>query len=108
MTLPLRSHCQCRVHVDIVTSQVQADQALEGDTPSRPRGREENQQARGRAAISHHVEHCAEGGGLAVVAGGYAVKGVEEAGDRVEEGACSGVEGHVVEGGDGQDDSGVA
>ena len=36
------------------------------------------------------------------------VKGVEEAGDAVEEGAGAGMEGHVVEGGDGEDDAGVA
>ncbi len=108
VTLPLRSHGQCRVHVDIVTGQIQADQALEDDAPSRPCGREEYQQARGRAAIGHHVEHGAEGGGLVVVAGGDAVEGIEEAGDRVEEGAGSWVEGHVVERGDGEDDSRVA
>lgn len=75
--------------MDIVTGQIQADQALEDDAPSRPCRREEDQQAGGRAAIGDHVEHCAEGGGLVVAAGGYAVEGVEEARDRVEEGAGS-------------------
>jgi len=42
------------------------------------------------------------------VARGDAVEGVEEAGYAVEDGAGAGVEGHVVEGGEGEDDAGVA
>jgi hypothetical protein len=42
------------------------------------------------------------------VAGGIAIEGVEEAGEGVEEGASSWVEGHVVEGGEGEDDAGVS
>ena len=41
-------------------------------------------------------------------AGGEAVEGVEEAGDRVEEGAAAGVQGHEVEGAEGEDDAEVA
>ncbi len=108
VTLPLRPHRQGRIHVDIVTGQVQADQALKDDAPPRPRRREEHQQTRRRAAIGDHVENGAEGGGLVVAAGGYAVESVEEAGNRVQEGTGSGVERHVVERGDGEDDPRVA
>lgn len=45
---------------------------------------------------------------LLVVARGDAVEGVKEAGYAVEDGAGAGVEGHVVEGGEGEDYPGVA
>lgn len=40
--------------------------------------------------------------------GGYAVERIKEAGDRIEEGACSWMKGHVVERGNGEDDTQVA
>jgi hypothetical protein len=36
MTLPLCAHRQCRIHVDIMAGQIQADEALEDYTPSWP------------------------------------------------------------------------
>ena len=36
MALALRAHGQSRIHVDVMTGQVQADEPLENYTPSRP------------------------------------------------------------------------
>lgn len=58
------THAQGGIHVHVVTGQVQADQTLEDDSPSGPGGAEEDDQARGCAAICHHVQHGAEGGRL--------------------------------------------
>ena len=101
-------HRQRRIHVHVVARKIQADEALEQQRPSRPRGAEEDEEAGCRAAICDHVQHGAELGGLLKVARGDAVEGVEEAGDAVEDGAGAWVEGHVVEGGDGEDDAGVS
>ena len=108
MALALGAHGQCGVHVNVVTGEIQADESLEDDAPSRPGGGQEDEEAGGGAAVRHHVEHCAEGGGLVVASSGHAVERVKEAGYRVEEGACSGVQWHVVERGDGEDDARVA
>ena len=92
------THCQRRVHVHVVTGQIEADQPLEDDRPARERRRQEDQQARCCAPICHHVEYGAELGRLVEAAGGVAVEGVEDAGYGVEEAAGSRVERHVVEG----------
>lgn len=108
VALPGPAHTQCRVHVHVVACQIKAYQPLEENRPSREGGGKEDEQAGCCAPIGDHVEDCAELCGLLEVARGYAVKGVEKAGNAVEEGACPGVEGHVVERCDGEDDAGVA
>jgi hypothetical protein len=60
VTLPTASHRQRSVHVDVVTGEVETDQALEDDAPPRKRRREENEQARCRTSIGDHVKDCAE------------------------------------------------
>lgn len=108
MALPAAAHTQRRIHMHVVTGQVQADQALENDAEAREGLRQEDEQARGRAPVRHHIEHGAELGGLAEAAGGVAIQGVEQAGDAVEERAGAGVQRHVVEGCEREDDARVA
>ncbi len=108
VTLAHPRHRQRRIHMVVMARQIETDQPLEQQRPARPGAAEENEQAGGRAAVRDHVEHGAELRALLEVARGDAVEGVEEAGDAVEDGAGAGVEGHVVEGGEGEDDAGVA
>lgn len=108
MALVRATHDKCGIHVDVVTGKVKRDQALEDDGPPREGRGQEDQEARGGAAICDHVEDGAEPGALLVVSGGIAVEGVEEAGDAVEKGARPWVQWHVVERRDGEDDSNVA
>lgn len=108
MALPLPAHGQRRIHVDIVTGEIQTDQCLEDDGVGGFGAGEKDQEAGGGAAVGDHVEDGAELGGLAEFAGGEAVEGVEEAGDGVEEGAAAGVQGHEVEGGEGEDDARIS
>lgn len=98
MRLIAPAHSERRIHMNIVAREIQTNQSLEQDRPPRKRAREEDEQARGSAAIGDHVEDRAELGGLVEGTGGVAVEGVEEAGEGVEEGAGAWVEGHVVEG----------
>ena len=99
------AHGQSGVHVHIMAREIERDQALEDDGPAGEGGREEDEQAGGRAAIGHHVEDGAEAGRLVEVARGIAVEGIEEARDAVQERARSRVQGHVVERGHGEHDS---
>lgn len=102
------AHAQRRIHVHVVAGEVKRDQALEDDAPAgEGLGKEHKQAGRG-AAIGDHVQHGTELGALFVVAGCVAVERVEEARHAVERGACARVEGHVVEGREGEDDSAVA
>ena len=106
MTLPpSRQTC---IHMHIMACEVQTDEALEHNAPPWERARQEHEQAGGRASVCHHVQHGAEGGGLIVFPRGEPVGSVEDAGERVQEGAGAWVEGHVVEGGEGEDDPDVA
>ena len=108
MALPLPRHGQRRVHVHVMARQIQADQSLEQNRPSRPGRAQEHQQARRRTSIRHHVEHAAELRRLLEPASRVPVEGVEQAGDGVEQRARARVERHVVEGGDGEDDARVS
>lgn len=108
VTLVAPAHAQRRVHVHVMTGQVEGDQALENDAPAREGARQEDQQTRGGAAVRHHVEDGAELGGLLEMARGDAVEGVEQAGYAVCGCASAGVQRHVVEGCDGKDDAAVA
>jgi hypothetical protein len=108
VALPAAAHAQRRVHVHVVTRQVQRDEALEDDAEAREGLREEDEQTRGCAAVRHHVQHGAELGRLLEAAGCVAVAGVEETGYAVEERACAWVEGHVIERRYGEDDARIA
>lgn len=88
--------------------QVKAYQPLEEYRPSREGGRQEDEQAGGSTPIGDHIEDCAELCRLLEVARGYTVEGIEKARNTVEDGACPGVEGHVVERCDSEDDARVA
>ena len=68
------------IHVDIVGSQVQTDEDLKHNTPSRECLSQEDEQAGRGAAVCHHVEDSAERCRLIISACCYAVEGVEEAG----------------------------
>lgn len=92
----------------VMAREIQRDKTLKHDRPARERGGEENKQTRRRAAISHHIQNSAEAGGLAEVARGVAVERVEETRHAVEDCAGSGVERHVVERAEGEDDAHVA
>lgn len=96
------AHDERGVHVDVMAGKVERDQALEDDGPARERGGQEDKQARGRAAVSDHVENGPEACALLVVAGGVAVEGVEQARDAVEERARARVQRHVVKGENGE------
>jgi hypothetical protein len=96
------------VHVHVMAREVQRDEPLEEDSPPGEGGREEDEEARRRAPVRHHVQDGPEPRRLVKVARRIAVERVEEFRDRVQEGAGSGVEGHVVERGDGEDDARVA
>lgn len=85
--------------------QIKTNQALEDDRPTWEGGGKENEQTRCCATVCDHVQDGAKAGRLAEVPGCQSVEGVEEAGDAVEEGTSPGVQGHVVEGADGEDDA---
>lgn len=80
----------------VVTGHVQADKTLEDDCPPGPGRAQENEKTCSRAAICHHVQHGTESGGLVKVPCCIAVQPVQQTGHRVEEGAGTGMEGHVV------------
>lgn len=108
MALPLPAHGKRGIHVDIMARKVQANQTLENHRVGGLGRGEEDEEAGGGAAVGNHVEHGAEARGLVEFARRPAVHGVEEAGDGVEEAAAAGVQGHEVEGGESEDDAGVA
>ena len=97
-----------RVHVHVVAREVQRDEALEYESEAREGRREEDEQARRRAAVRDHVEHGAEARRLLKVPRRVAVQRIQELRDAVEERARARVEGHVVEGPHGEDDARVA
>lgn len=99
---------QSRIHVHVVTRHVQADQALEDNGPPRPCGAQKDQQTRRGAAICHHIQNRAERGRLIEVSGSIAVQCVQQAGHAIKEGAGARMKGHIIEGGNGEHDSGVA
>lgn len=102
------THAQSGIHVHVVTGQIQADQALENNGPPGPGGAQENDQARGRAAVRHHIQHSTKGGRLIEVTRRISIQCVEQTRDAIKQGTCSRVEGHVIKGCDGEDDSEVS
>lgn len=107
VTLARTAHTQSRVHMHVMAGHVDGDQALENNRPPRPGGAQEHQQTCGGAAVRDHVQHGSERGGLVEVARGVPVQGIQKTRDSVEDGAGSGVEGHIVQRGHGQDDARV-
>lgn len=99
---------QGSVHVHIVAGEVERNQALEHNRPSREGRGQKHQQARGGAAVRDHVQHGAEASRLVECSGSISVEGVEQARDAVEQGARARVQGHIVEGRNSKDDSAVA
>ena len=108
MALAGSAHAESSVHVHVVTGHIQADETLEDDGPAGPSRAEEDQKTRGSAAIGDHVQHCTESGGLVEVSCCITVQAVQQTGHRVEEGTGPGVEGHVVQRGEGQKDPGIS
>lgn len=108
MTLSTAPHTQRSIHMHIMARQIQTNQALKHQTPARESGRQEHEQTGSGAAIGDHIEDGAKFRGLTEVARGEAIEGVEQTRDGVEEGAGARVQGHVVEGEEGEKDAGVA
>lgn len=102
------THAQGCVHVHVVAGQIERDQALEDNAPARKSLGEEDEQARGCAAVGDHVQHGAELGTLLVGTGCVAVKRIEEARHAVKRCAGARVEGHVVKRDEGEEDAGIA
>lgn len=84
------------IHVHVVAGEIESNQALEKNGPSREGRGQEDEEARRGAAIRHHVENGAETRRLFKNSGGVAINGIEEARDAVQDGAGSRVDGHVV------------
>lgn len=103
MALVGSADAQSSVHVHIVTSHVQANQTLEHDSPAGPGGAQENEQARGSAAVRDHIQDGAEGGRLVVVPSSIAIQCIQQTRHTIEDRAGARVKGHVVERGDGKD-----
>ena len=83
MTLTTPSHCQGRIHVNVMAGEIQTDQTLEDDCPSwEGRCQEDKETARG-AAVRHHVENGAKCGSLIVSSRCHAICGIQDAGETV-------------------------
>ena len=67
------SHAQRRVHVHVVARQIQRDEALEHNAPSRERLRQEDELTGCCTPVCDHVQHRTELGALFVCAGCVAV-----------------------------------
>ena len=101
------AHAQRRIHVHVVTGQVQRDQTLENDGPPGPGGAQEDQQARGGAAVRHHVQDRAESGRLVEIPRRISIQCIQQTRYAIKEGAGARVQRHVIEGCDGEDDAEV-
>lgn len=76
VALTCAAHGQGSVHVHVVTGQIQANQTLEQDGPSRPSGAQEDEQTGGRTAIRDHIQDRAECGGLVEMTRRHAIQRV--------------------------------
>lgn len=106
MALP--THGQSRVHMDVVAGEIQGNQALEQDGPSRKGRGQEHQETGSRAAVGDHVQHRTKSCGLIVPPRCQAVRGIEKARDTVQTRTRPRMKGHVVERSKGEDDSGIS
>lgn len=84
------------IHVHVVAGEVNGNQTLEENSPSRESGRQEDEEAGGGAAISDHVKHGTKASRLFENSGSIAIDCIEQTGDAIQEGTCSRVDGHVV------------
>ena len=87
VTLITTAHRERRVHVNVMACKIQTDQSLEEDGPARESRCQEDEQARCRAAISDHIQYSTKLCGLIKGTGGVSIERIEQAGERVEEGA---------------------
>lgn len=97
VTLLVAAHYQSRVHVHIMTRVVEADQALEDDTPPGKGACEKDEKTGGGATIGDHVQDGAKAGGLVERSSSCSVEGIEKAGNAVQQRTGAGMVGHVVE-----------
>lgn len=72
------------VHVHVMAGEVERNQALEDDGPSREGRRQEDQQTRGGASIRDHVQDSAKASRLVEGSGSISVESVEQARNAVE------------------------
>lgn len=77
MTCVIPAHGQRSVHVNVVTREVQGDQALEDDRPPWKRTGEKDEQTRCRTPIRDHVQYRSEGRALIVPSRCEAVQRVQ-------------------------------
>lgn len=77
------SHGQGGIHMNVVAREVEGEEHLENNGPSRERARQENKQARSGAPISDHVEDGTEARRLLESARGVTVEGIQKAGHAV-------------------------
>lgn len=105
MALGAATHCQSRVHVEVVAGKVQADKTLKDNAPSWECACQKYQQTRRRTTIGDHVQHGPKSRRLFKLPRCRAVQSVEEAGNAVKEGACTRVKRHVVEGSYGENNA---
>lgn len=108
MTRTRPAHTQRRVHMHIMARHVDRNQALEQNGPARPGRAQEDEQTRRGASIRDHIQDGAEGSRLIEVTSCIPVQGVEETRNTVENRAGARMKGHVVQRGDGEDDTGIA
>lgn len=73
------AHNQSSVHVHVVAGEVECNQALEDDGPSREGRGQEDQQARGSAAVRDHVQDSAKASRLVKSSRSIPVESVEQA-----------------------------
>lgn len=75
---------QGSVHVHVVAGEVERNQALEDDGPSREGRGQEDKQARGGAAIRDHIQDSAKASRLVEGSGSISVESVKQARNAVE------------------------
>ena len=97
LLVALPTHRQGRIHMDVVASQVETDQPLEDNSPSRKCRRKKHQQTRRGAPVRHHVQHRSERSSLVVPSRGHTVRGIEDTRETVQSRARPWVERHVIE-----------
>ena len=99
------AHAQSCIHMHVMASHVQTNQALEDDGPAWPSRAQENKKACGCATVCYHVKHSTEGGRLVEITRCISIQGIQQARNTVEDGASTRVKWHIVEGGNGEDDA---
>jgi hypothetical protein len=78
VALSATAHAQCRVHVHIMTRQVQRNEALEDDAPTGECLRQEDEQTRCCAPVRDHIQHCTKLCRLIETASRVPIEGIEQ------------------------------